>query len=57
MIVLDASVLVDFLRQRDPRIEQALNELDLAVSGVTRAELLHGARDEADEQKFAGFAG
>jgi predicted nucleic acid-binding protein len=50
--LLDASVIVEFLRRRDPRLEQALNELDLAVCGVTRAEVLHGARDETDEQKL-----
>ncbi|MEW6249865.1 MAG: PIN domain-containing protein [Planctomycetota bacterium] len=49
MILLDASVIVEFLRQRDSRIERALNELELAVCGATRAEVLHGARDEADE--------
>jgi predicted nucleic acid-binding protein len=50
VILLDASVLIEYLRRRDARLEKAMNELDLGVCGVTRAEVLHGAQGEEDEK-------
>jgi predicted nucleic acid-binding protein len=50
MILLDASVLVRYLRTASPAIREVLVSTDCAVCGVTRAEILYGARtpDQAE---------
>ena len=48
MILLDTSVLVRYLRTAAPAIRQILVSTDCAICGVTRAEILHGARTPAD---------
>lgn len=59
MILVDTSVVVDFLRKRDPRIHQILNQYQGAICGITRAEILLGARDPSHFQTLlramAGF--
>jgi predicted nucleic acid-binding protein len=45
MILVDASVIVDYLRTADPRLGALFHSLPLAVCGVTRAEMLHGVRN------------
>lgn len=55
MILLDASVLIEFFRNHDARLERALNQLPLGICGVTRSEILHGARDDADEVRLAAL--
>ncbi len=58
MTLLDASIIIERLRARDPAIIRALT-IDGAVCGVTRAEILSGARNDADRQQLvtilAGF--
>jgi predicted nucleic acid-binding protein len=44
MILLDASVLIDALRRPDPRLHQLFITYQAAVCGLTRAEVLCGAR-------------
>jgi predicted nucleic acid-binding protein len=48
VILLDTSVLVRYLRTASPAIRQVLVSTDCAICGVTRAEILHGARTPAD---------
>jgi predicted nucleic acid-binding protein len=55
LILLDASVMVAYLRRRDPGLAQAMGELELGLCGVTRAEILHGARDEEDWRKLVAL--
>jgi predicted nucleic acid-binding protein len=52
VILLDASVLIEYLRRRDPALGRALSTLDLGLCGITRAEILHGARDKTDRLKL-----
>lgn len=60
MILLDASVLIDFDRGKDPKLGGLLLTLPLAVCGPTRSEFLHGARTPAHRIKLVtalnGFA-
>lgn len=44
MILIDTSVLVRYLRTSSPAIREVLASIDCAICGVTRAEILHGAR-------------
>jgi predicted nucleic acid-binding protein len=48
MILIDASVLVRYLRTASPAIREVLASADCAICGVTRAEILHGARNTKD---------
>jgi predicted nucleic acid-binding protein len=52
MILLDTSVLVHFLRTVDPKIAAVLTANSVAVSVVTRAEILHGSKNESDFGKL-----
>ena len=45
MILVDASVLIDALKGKDPKIANLFATLPVAICGVTLAEVLHGARD------------
>jgi len=47
MILVDTSVIVDYLRSPTDRVLNLLQENAAAVCGVTRAEVLAGARDRA----------
>ena len=55
MILLDASVLIAYLRAQSPAIEQVFASGECAISGPTRAEVLHGARNEPDLQRLTGL--
>lgn len=56
MILTDTSVVIDYLRTGDPRLQQIFVNYDAAICGVTRAEVLHGARDPAQlQQLIAGL--
>ncbi len=46
MILLDTSVLIDYLRSHDAKLLGVMQSHNAAICGVTRAEILHGARTE-----------
>jgi len=48
MILADSSILIAYLRDAPPEIERVLLSGQVAICGVTRAEILHGARTEKD---------
>lgn len=47
MILLDSSVVVEYLRAPGGKLQRLFAQLRPAVCGVIRAEVLHGARDLA----------
>jgi predicted nucleic acid-binding protein len=52
MILTDTSVVVDFLRTADPKLRHLIVVNNAAICGVTRAEILHGARNPAHRQRL-----
>jgi predicted nucleic acid-binding protein len=44
MILIDTSVLIRYLRTASPAIREVFASTDCGICGVTRAEILHGAR-------------
>jgi predicted nucleic acid-binding protein len=52
MILLDSTVVIDYLRGKDPKVQTLFTTLKLAVCGVVRAEVLAGARTAADRGKL-----
>lgn len=55
MILVDACVLFDHLRGKDPRLAAHFKSFPCAICGVTRAEVLHGARHPADRTALLVF--
>jgi predicted nucleic acid-binding protein len=55
MILVDASVLIDFLRTKDPKLDRQFRSEPVAVCGVTRAEILAGARRVPDRHRLLLF--
>jgi predicted nucleic acid-binding protein len=52
MILVDTSVVIDWLRGKDAKLQVLIPSLPVAVCGVTLAELLHGSRDLLHRQKL-----
>lgn len=53
MILIDTSVLVDYLRSPSDRMLRLFEEKAGAICGVTRAEVLAGARNPDDLDRIA----
>jgi predicted nucleic acid-binding protein len=52
MILVDTTVVIDYARGRDLKLQALLLALPVAVCGVTRAEVLHGSRDPVHRRKL-----
>jgi predicted nucleic acid-binding protein len=52
MILVDTSVVVDHLRGVDPRIGQLFRKEPVTIYGITRAEILHGAKNRKDRSQL-----
>jgi predicted nucleic acid-binding protein len=52
MILVDASVIIDYLKKPDPKVLGLFQTHQAAICGITRAEVLHGAKNPADRQKL-----
>lgn len=57
MILVDTGVLIDFLRTKEPKLDRLFRTEPVAVCGVTRAEILAGARGAKDRQRLLQFLG
>lgn len=49
MILLNTTVLVQYLRTASEAIKAVLGAESAAICGITRAEILHGAKSNQDE--------
>lgn len=50
MILVDTSVVIDYARGRDAKLQRLVPTFPVAICGITRAELLHGARSPVHRQ-------
>jgi predicted nucleic acid-binding protein len=57
VILVDASVLIDHTRGLDPKLAGLFATYPVALCGVTRAEVLHGARNPGERAKLIAFLG
>src|SRR5258708_28460386 len=57
MILVDAGMLIDFVRFKDRKLDKLFRSQPVAVCGVTRAEILAGARGPRDRQRLVQFLG
>lgn len=52
MTLVDTSVVIDYLRTGDAELLGLFRSLPGGICGITRAEVLHGARNSADRAKL-----
>lgn len=52
MILVDANVVIAYLKKPDPKVLNLFQTHHAAVCGITRAEVLHGARNPTDRQRL-----
>jgi predicted nucleic acid-binding protein len=52
MILVDSSVVIDFTRGKEPKLQVLFSVLNLAVCGIVRAEVLAGSRSVTDRNKL-----
>lgn len=52
MILVDANVIIGYLKKPDPKVLGLFQTHQAAVCGITRAEVLHGAKNPADRQRL-----
>jgi predicted nucleic acid-binding protein len=57
MILVDAGVLIDFLRTKEAKLGRLFRSEPVAICGVSRAEILAGARNPRDRQRLMQFLG
>ncbi len=48
MILADSNIIIDFWRSPDEAAARIFSTEDVAICGVIKAELLHGARNDQD---------
>jgi predicted nucleic acid-binding protein len=52
MILVDTTVVIDYIRGKDLKLQALLLAQPVAVCGLTRAEVLHGSRGPAHREKL-----
>jgi predicted nucleic acid-binding protein len=52
MILIDTSVLIDYLRSKDPALWTKIQTHDSAICGIVRVEILAGARNPGDRARL-----
>jgi predicted nucleic acid-binding protein len=55
MTLLDASPIIDYLRSKDPVLLAEMKRVEGTICGITRSEILSGARNPADRAKLLSF--
>jgi predicted nucleic acid-binding protein len=57
MILIDSSVLIHYFRTGSSAVLEVFESVECGICGVTRSEILHGARSESDAERLrAAFA-
>ena len=51
MILVDSNILIDYYRSRDSKLAKMIDSMPIAICGVVKSEVLHGARtnEEIDD--------
>ena len=57
MILVDTSVLIDYFRSKNASLLQRMQAHQAAICGVTRAEILCGARDQRHRDRLIAGLG
>jgi predicted nucleic acid-binding protein len=52
MILADTSIVIDFFHSADPTMRRIVVDEPVAICGITRSEVLHGARSSQDRAQI-----
>ncbi len=52
MILADTSIVIDFFHSADPTMRRIVVDEPAAICGITRSEVLHGARSSQDRAQI-----
>jgi len=52
MILVETSVVIDWCRGKDAKLQRLMPSLPVANCGVTQPEMLHGSRDPGHRQRL-----
>ena len=56
MILADSNILIDYYRDRNSKLAKKIDSMPLAICGVVKSEVLHGARSSKEiDDMLASF--
>ena len=57
MILADSNILIDYYRDRNSKLAKKIDSMSLAICGIIKAEILHGAKNsEETDNLLASFS-
>ena len=48
MILADTNIMIDYFHSRESELAQKIDSMPIALCGVVRTEILHGARSDQE---------
>jgi len=52
MILVDSNILIDYYRSRNSDLAKKIDSLEIAICGIVKTEVLHGAKDDDEFDKI-----
>ena len=52
MVLADSNIMIEYFRSRDSELAKKIDTMDIALCGVVRAEILHGARTDQEIDNY-----
>jgi len=52
MVLADSNIMIEYFRSRDSELAKKIDTMDIALCGVVRAEILHGARTDQESDNY-----
>ena len=52
MILVDSNILIDYYRDRNSELAKKIDSMQIAICGVVKSEILHGAKSYDEVDKF-----
>lgn len=52
MVLLDSNILIDYYKSRTSELAEKIDSMQIAVCGIVKSEVLHGARDDEEFDKI-----
>ena len=52
MVLADSNIMIEYFRSRDSELARKIDTMDIALCGVVRAEIIHGARTDQEIDNY-----
>lgn len=52
MVLADSNIMIEYFRSRNSELANKIDTMDIALCGVVRAEIIHGARTEQEIDNY-----